>query len=245
MTTQTLRIALTVTYALAVIAAGALLQSDGLVTAGNAAFGAFAIAGPVLYSRARRPHPRPQPAEPLPELGLAQLSERIGGLAIASAPAPDEGTPKFLRLIRPRFESTRANGSWCAIVVVGIDRWTRFDAPVAPAGALSLEGAAAAVRSHVRPQDLAAPYGDGKFILFLDRCGRAEAHRIVDRLAQRVFALRPESGRLSLSAGIACYPDAAGDVAALIASAEPTLRAVRTTGHSEIRFAPSLQATTA
>ena len=118
----------------------------------------------------------------------------------------------------------------------------RAPAPVAKtesegeADELTLEGVAKAIRQHVRTYDIAARYGDDEFVIFLDRCDRLEAQRIVHRLSQSVCELQSAAGQLSLSAGIAVFPDCGVDMHSLIQRADGVLRDIRATGRSEIRL---------
>jgi len=144
----------------------------------------------------------------------------------------------FTVLGLPRFQAARDNGSRCAIVVMSVDTWSRYDAPLVQDPQAPLEGVAKAIRQNIRANDIAARYGDDEFVIFLDRCDRLEAQRIVGRLSDSVFDLQTGAGRLSLSAGIAVAPECGAEMHALIQRADGVLRDIRRTGRSEIRLVP-------
>jgi len=242
-------LSLTVCYALVVILAGALLQSAGLVTTADLGLGAGVLAGPLAVAKVANRR-RKTPAEPLPMIDLNELSQRIGTAIVEIAPEPptidDESAHVnlaslydlhlFAVLGLPRFQAARDNGSRCSIVVLSVETWSRYDAPVASDAPLPLEGVARAIRQNIRTYDIAARYGDDEFVIFLDKCDRLEAQRIVHRLSQTVFELQTAAGRLSLSAGIAVFPDCGIDMHSLIQRADAVLRDIRATGRSEIRL---------
>lgn len=257
-------VGLTACYALVVILVGALIPTDGLVSTTDLGLGAGALAGPLAMAKVANRRRKPS-AEPLPMIDLNELSQRIGTAMVEIAPEPPiadtaserwaaVGEPAAVaRPIRsdleslydlhlfsvlglPRFQAARDNGARCAIVVFSVDTWSRFDAPVGPESQLPLEGVAKAIRQHVRTYDIAARYGDDEFVIFLDRCDRLEAQRIVHRLSESVFELQTSAGRLSLSAGIAVFPDCGVDMHSLIQRADAVLRDIRKTGRSEIRL---------
>lgn len=253
-----LRVVLTVCYALVVILAGALIQTDGSVSTAQLGLGTGALAGPLAMARIG--NRRRKPSEALPMIDLAELSQRIGTAIVEIAPeiAPEPwsgaGEPPaptrtatsdlasmydlhlFAVLGLPRFQGARENGAHCSIVVLSVDSWSRYDAPVSRDTQPPLEGVAKAIRQNLRTYDIAARYGDDEFVIFLDKCDRLEAQRIVHRLSQSVFELQSAAGRLSLSAGIAVYPDCGVDMHSLIQRADGVLREIRATGRSEIRL---------
>jgi diguanylate cyclase (GGDEF)-like protein len=246
------KLVLTVCYTLVVILAGALALTDGLVSTADLGLGAGVLAGPLAMAGVS--NRRRKPAEPLPMIDLGELSARIGTTIVEIEPdgvAHSGDDPAragrsalaslydlhlFAVLGLPRFQAARDNGSRCSIVVLSVDSWSRYDAPVAKDAALPLEGVAKAIRQNIRTADIAARYGDDEFVIFLDRCDRLEAQRIVQRLSQSVFDLQTAAGRLSLSAGIAVFPDCGVDMHSLIQRADSVLRDIRATGRSEVRL---------
>lgn len=247
-------VSLTACYALVVIVAGALIQTDGLVSTADLGLGAGALAGPLAMAKVA--NRRRKPAEPLPMIDLAELSQRIGTAIVEIAPQPGIGLGElpaptrtgvselaslydlhlFAVLGLPRFQVARDNGARCSIVVLSVDTWSRYDAPVGRDAQLPLESVAKAIRQNLRTHDIAARYGDDEFVIFLDKCDRLEAQRVVHRLSQSVFDLQTAAGRLSLSAGIAVFPDCGVDMHSLIQRADSVLRDIRATGRSEIRL---------
>ena len=275
-------LSLTVLCTLVVIVAGALDQTDGLMSMASFGLGAGGLAGPLAMGGMM--NRRRKPAEPLPMIDLNELSQRIGTAIVEIAPEParepaaahgsgsaatstspstaaaesgswgsvsDPAEPArpirselaslydlhlFSVLGLPRFQAARDNGARCAIVVMSVDTWSRYDAPIVRDPQAPLEGVAKAIRQHIRANDIAARYGDDEFVVFLDRCDRVEAQRIVQRLSDSVFELQTSAGRLSLSAGIAVAPECGAEMHGLVRRADGVLREIRRSGRSEIRL---------
>ena len=184
-----------------------------------------------------KPSRRHQPVD-LPQLDLSELSQRIG-TAFVEIPgdlASLHDARRFNAVGATRVQAARANGTRCALVVLGVDTWSRHDAPVARGTQVPLEGVARAIRQSIRAYDVAARYGEDEFLLFLDRCDHIEAQRIVHRLSQSVFELQSSAGRLSVSAGIAIFPECGPDMGSLIGRAGSVLRDIRASGRSDIRL---------
>ena len=242
---------LTVVEALLVAIFAITVFNSDVFTEDSGAAGLGACAGVLAMGVIARRR-LPDLGEPLPALDLDELSARIGTRIVEIAPetapsaAPSAALPQlndlslFAVVGVPKFAAARANGWRCAVVVLSVDSWARFDAP-RDGRQLPLEDIAQAIRANIRGYDVAARYGEDEFILFLDRCDRFEAQRIVQRLSYALQAIVSPSGQLGMSAGVAMYPDCEGELHGLIQRADALLREIKSQGRSEIRLvAPDL-----
>jgi diguanylate cyclase (GGDEF)-like protein len=78
------------------------------------------------------------------------------------------------------------------------------------------------MRDHVRSEDLLARYAGDEFVLLLRNTSLDEARSVVTRV-QRALAATPVDGlpeRLTVSAGVACYPLEAADAETLLSLAD-------------------------
>lgn len=90
------------------------------------------------------------------------------------------------------------------------------------AGSRALCRVADVLRSHSRSIDTGARYGGDEFVLILPETGMEAAQEVGRRICDRV-ANDPEQPPLSVSAGIAVYPDNGTTIATLLDSADRAL----------------------
>lgn len=144
----------------------------------------------------------------------------------------------FRREAAARLARSAAHGGHCAIAVVDVDGFKGVnDAQGHPAGDRVLQAVSTAIQANLRASDLAGRYGGDEFVVLLDRCDRAEAKRITERIRWSVEVLsRAAGGQVSLSCGVAICPDAGTDVDALIERADDALLGVKRSGKNDVRL---------
>lgn len=128
-----------------------------------------------------------------------------------------------------------------ALIMIDIDNFKSYnDTYGHPVGDVILQELAQILRKSVREVDLVARYGGDEFAIVLPYSdgegGRCVAQRI-DR-AIRSFDFSPKgpsrSTRLTVSMGVACYPQAGFHVDALIQSADQKLYTAKVNGKNQI-----------
>ena len=95
-----------------------------------------------------------------------------------------------------------------------------------PAGDEALRVVAACLRRHLRDTDFIARYGGDEFAILLPETERETAQEMVVRLAERVAVCRlnlPDDRRVTLSVGLALYPQDAITAPALLMAADQAL----------------------
>lgn len=106
-------------------------------------------------------------------------------------------------------------------------------------GDLVLERVGGVLRRAVREADVACRYGGEEFAVILPETDRLGSYAVAERIRRRIeqFAEQPIGGRkvrLSLSGGIASYPDDAADAARLIDLADEALYLSKHRGKNRI-----------
>lgn len=145
-----------------------------------------------------------------------------------------------LRLEIKRHERTARPLS---VVMLDLDHFKAInDAHGHPAGDQVLKAVASALRRATRETDVVARYGGEEFTLVLPDTDRAGAERKVGELLDLVRRLPLGVGTVTVSAGIAAYPDDGTSPSALLAAADHALYAAKDTGRDRaVTYAEWLQ----
>lgn len=149
----------------------------------------------------------------------------------------------FQRIAAERLERAQRNAGRCAVAVMDLDGFKRLnDTQGHAAGDHVLQMVARAMAATLRSSDVAGRYGGDEFVIFLDRCDADEARSIVQRIRASTIALSQSvGGGISLSAGIAPFPEGGRDVDTLIRAADMTLLSVKRAGKNDVQVAAPAQ----
>jgi diguanylate cyclase (GGDEF)-like protein len=134
------------------------------------------------------------------------------------------------------------------VAFVDVDHFKRFnDALGHPAGDEVLRRVVAILGSAVRKVDLVGRYGGEEFGVVLARADRAAALAAAEKLRAAVAAAAighpaPDVGRVTISIGVAVYPDDGRDVASLVDAADAALYAAKRAGrNTAVAYAPGMR----
>jgi len=125
---------------------------------------------------------------------------------------------------------SRRYGKQCSVVFMDVDNFKVYnDSNGHPEGDGLLKTLAQIMMAHLRSSDLAARYGGEEFVLLLAETSKETAVRIAEGLRAKVedepFPGREKQplGRVTISIGVASYPEDGGDATALMAYADQLL----------------------
>lgn len=132
-------------------------------------------------------------------------------------------------------------GEKVSMAMMDIDRFKAYnDANGHVAGDIVLERMAGIIREECREADIPARFGGEEFAVLFPRTDSGKAIEIVDRL-RKIIAAEPfyhekalPGGQLTISAGIATYPDDAVDWFSLINNADKALYRAKQTGRNRV-----------
>ena len=165
----------------------------------------------------------PRSISPDSETLLRQLVPQLGGMVfralLGEQARRDPLTGAALRRVldarlKESFARRRSEGGQLAVVLCDLDFFKRInDTYGHAAGDRALQAVAQVLAEGIQEDDLCARYGGEEFALILEQQSSDRTLRLVDEIRRRVDSLdiRSDDGEsrlpLSLSAGIAVYPD--------------------------------------
>jgi diguanylate cyclase (GGDEF)-like protein len=147
----------------------------------------------------------------------------------------------FARLDQ-ELERSRRFDHAMAIALVDVDRFRQYNEALGhAAGDAVLKTVAGLLAGAVRKVDLVARYGGEEFAVVLARADRAAAQDAAEKLRSAVAgAALPhpasEAGRVTISVGIAVFPDDGADLGALVDAADAALYAAKRAGRNAVRL---------
>jgi diguanylate cyclase (GGDEF)-like protein len=133
----------------------------------------------------------------------------------------------FVRALELELERAARYGHGLALVFVDLDRFKQINDTLGhPEGDRVLRTVAATFRRGLRRSDVAGRMGGDEFALFLVEADAESGSRLLERIARRIDGL-VAAGELpsacTFSAGVAHFPDEAGDAASLFRLADRRL----------------------
>src|SRR6185436_19050495 len=119
----------------------------------------------------------------------------------------------------------RAEGAPFALLMLDLDAFKGFnDTCGHPAGDALLAAVGAAMRSATRAGDALYRYGGDEFAVVLPGATRIDAFEVVERIRRSVAAVPAPTGpRVTISAGVACYPEDGRSKDDLVTAADESL----------------------
>ncbi len=124
------------------------------------------------------------------------------------------------------------------VVMLDVDHFKKYnDAHGHPAGDEVLKRVANILRTSTRAADCTARYGGEEFAVLLSGKGADEALQLAERIRERVAEEEFPAGRITISAGIAEFPDHGHTAEAVISSADEALYAAKREGRNRVACA--------
>jgi two-component system, cell cycle response regulator len=155
---------------------------------------------------------------------------------------------EFFRLLGEELERSRRYGHPLALLMLDLDYFKRVNDTYGHlAGDQVLRQLPELIRGQLRVSDLPCRYGGEEFGLILPETGREAALEVAERI-RAVVARDPielaEGGqlRISVSIGVATYPQLAADEERLVAAADLALYQAKRSGRNRVCLAPEGEA---
>jgi diguanylate cyclase (GGDEF)-like protein len=135
---------------------------------------------------------------------------------------------------------TRRNNSQLAVIMIDIDHFKQFnDTYGHDGGDAVLRGLGAFFKKHVRGSDIACRYGGEEFMLILSPSTAEGAQQRAEKIREDAALLgvrhgNRDLGAVTLSLGVAIFPDHGSETAALVKAADVALYQAKRRGRNQV-----------
>lgn len=144
----------------------------------------------------------------------------------------------FHRGLQEALEAASRGSGSVGLVFIDVDKFRAFnDRHGHQVGDAVLARVGCCIQGAVRTGDLPCRYGGDEFAVILPGAGIAEARKVADRIREAVLAMRTAWGDITLSFGVAAYPDHAHDATSLMSAADEALYAAKHFGRNQVAVA--------
>ncbi len=168
-------------------------------------------------------------------LDQARLFEQVRSMAVTD---PLTGLSNYRRLIsvlEAELDRSRRTQRPFSVVLLDMDGLKIINDQYGHlTGSRSLVRIGKILRNHSRAIDTAARYGGDEFAVVLPEAGKDIASRVVSRIRERLSA-EPERPALSVSAGVAAFPEDGDTPERLLGAADRALYAMKHRGKSSVQ----------
>lgn len=175
---------------------------------------------------------------------MGELRRRLADMALTD---PLTGLPNrrhFEEVLRAELDRVRRYGGHCAVAMVDVDFFKHYNDNVGHlAGDIALRELADVMRRELRLNDMVSRYGGEEFALIVINASTEEALPILERLRLDVqehpFRHRDIQpvGRLTVSAGLAAFPEDGRTYEELLKSADDALYHAKHGGRNRVALA--------
>jgi diguanylate cyclase (GGDEF)-like protein len=170
---------------------------------------------------------------------LATANARLAQLAVTDGLTGLYNHRHFHERLALEVERSGRNGLPLALFMIDVDHFKRYnDDHGHPAGDEVLRQVARLLSDGRRVNDFCARYGGEEFAVVLVDTPKLTAFQVADKLRQRITEHEFDGGgRLTVSVGVAAFPDDASDAEALVRGADAALYRAKAAGRDRVVLA--------
>ena len=176
---------------------------------------------------------------------MRELRRRLADMALTDSLTGLPNRRHFEEVLRAELDRVRRYGGHCAVAMVDVDFFKHYNDNVGHlAGDIALRELADVMRRELRLHDMVARYGGEEFALIMINASKDEATPILERLRADVeehpFRHRDiqPTGRLTVSAGLAGFPEDGTTYEELLLRADEALYTAKNAGRNQVALAP-------
>ncbi|MBI3803186.1 MAG: diguanylate cyclase [Nitrospirae bacterium] len=173
-------------------------------------------------------------------IGKAKVLERTRLMAITDELTGLYNHRHLLQQLSSEFSRTQRYGRALTLAMIDIDHFKRYnDTHGHLLGNEILRTLGDLIRKNIRETDIAARYGGEEFSIIMPETNRTKGRLIAERLRQTiaVYPFKPAAPRgeaITISIGLASYPENAGSSHDLIEEADRALYRAKTMGRNRV-----------
>lgn len=175
---------------------------------------------------------------------MRELRVRLEAMALSDALTQLPNRRHFEDVLRAELDRVRRYGGKCSVAIADVDFFKHYNDKLGHlAGDRALRELADVMRRELRLHDMVARFGGEEFSMIMINVGKEEALPILERLRAEVqehpFRHRDiqPAGRLTISAGLAAFPDDGTTYEELLGRADEALYAAKHGGRNRICLA--------
>ncbi len=172
---------------------------------------------------------------------LQRAKEELRQLAITDGLTGLYNYRYFKEQLLLELNRARRHNSHVSLFMIDIDHFKQYnDNHGHPAGDLVLQTIARLLKENVRNIDLAARYGGEEFALVLMETRKDDACRVAEKLRKLIekhkfeFEDSQPNGKITISAGVATFPEDGQDFDNLVAAADRRLYQAKQDGRNQV-----------
>ena len=172
---------------------------------------------------------------------LSEQNEKLQELAIQDGLTGLHNHRFFQETLARNVDLAGRSGLPCSLVFMDIDHFKHFnDTQGHPAGDEVLKHAAKIISTDLRKSDLAARYGGEEFVLLLPGTDKSGALTLAEKVRHRIESHPFQGGesqplgKVTVSIGVAAYPDDATKTEELLTAADQALYKAKQEGRNRV-----------
>jgi diguanylate cyclase (GGDEF)-like protein len=171
--------------------------------------------------------------------GLRDANRTLETLAITDGLTSLFNRRHFQDTFESEVRRAEQQGRVLSLLIIDIDHFKQYNDRFGhPEGDAALRRVAAQVTKGIRSSDMAFRYGGEELAVLLPACPRPQAAEVAEKLRNAIRANTPRSGRfggpLTVSIGVATFPDDARTASTLMERADAALYAAKAKGRDRV-----------
>ncbi|MBA3451549.1 MAG: diguanylate cyclase [Deltaproteobacteria bacterium] len=174
---------------------------------------------------------------------LAEANSRLAQLAVTDGLTGLYNHRHFHERLTLEVERSQRSGLPLSLLMLDVDNFKQFNDTFGhPSGDEVLRQLARVLADTRRANDVVARYGGEEFAVILVDTAKFTAAKVAERVRERVYGndfseAAPRAGKLSVSIGVATFPEDGADAEALVRSADTALYTAKRAGRNRVVLA--------